>query len=64
MLKAYIIDQLTQVSTWLGILIILFDVLGLRFLILVLGALLVFNNDFRVQSFFFGMKKNVERVWK
>lgn len=64
MFRNYIISQLTQTSTWIGIAIIISDLILPRSFIMFLGFLLLINDDERLQKFFATLKQDVEKLWK
>lgn len=63
MFRDFVITQLTQASTWFGLII----VLGAIFLpsnwVVVLGLMIMITNDTKLYAFFAGMRKEVETWW-
>lgn len=63
MFRNFVITQLTQASTWFGLII----VLGAIFLpsnwVVVLGLMIMITNDTKLYAFFAGMRKEVEIWW-
>lgn len=52
MIKAFIVNKLTQLSAWLGVIIMLGAFVFPRSWIILLGAVLVFTDDVKLQKFF------------
>lgn len=63
MFRTYIINQLTQLSTWLGAIIILFAIFTPPTWIVVLGIVVLITDDTRLRNFFMTMKKSLEESW-
>lgn len=63
-MRNFIISQLTQMTTWLGLLFILAGVFLPHAWIIVLGLLIVVTDDKRFQRFFDTMRQALEEVWK
>lgn len=63
MFRTFIITQLTQLSTWLGALIILFALFTPPTWIVVLGISIMITDDTRLQAFFTTMRKSIEEAW-
>lgn len=63
MFRNFVISQLTQASTWFGLMI----VLGAIFLpsnwVIVMGLMIMITNDLKLNTFFAGMRKEIESVW-
>lgn len=63
MFRTFVIDQLTQLSTWLGALIILFALVTPPSWVVVLGIAILITDDTRLRNFFTVMKKSLEEWW-
>lgn len=64
MFRNYVINQLTQSSTWIGLAIIIADLIFPRSFIMFLGLLLLINDDARLKGFFSTLKTDIEKWWK
>lgn len=63
-MRTYIINQLTQASTWYGLIIILAALLFPKSWIFVIGLLVLVTDDTKINKFFLEFRKDLELWWK
>lgn len=63
-MKNYIITQLTQTSTWYGLIIILAALLLPKSWIVVLGLLVLVTDDTKINKFFLELRTDLQKWWK
>lgn len=62
-MRNYILNKLTQVSAWMGIIIFLGAFMLPKTIIAFIGILLILNDDAKLQSLSRDLKAQVEKWW-
>lgn len=62
-MRKFIIGQLTMMSTWFGLLIILVALLLPRDYIIIVGVVMLLTDDTHLKKFFDGMRAILESWW-
>lgn len=63
MFRDFVISQLTQASTWFGLIIALGAIFLPSTWIAVIGLMIMITNDTKMYAFFAGARKEVELWW-
>lgn len=63
-MRTYIINQLTQSSTWYGLIIIMSAIFFPKTWIAVVGLLILITDDTKINKFFLDSRKDLEKWWK
>lgn len=62
-MRKFIIDQLTQSSTWFGILLIVCALIVPRNIVVGVGLVVMFTNDVKTKTFFDELRKWIAAEW-
>lgn len=64
LMRAFVISQLTMMSTWFGIILILVALLLPRDYVIILGIAVLLTDDAHLQKMFGNIRKLLESWWK